>query len=553
MSTLSNHRSNLVKSHELVERLEGLLRDCDVADVPFRHRRASRSWVAERIGCSPGTLTTSVRLRKTLTLWEKSLPNAVTDTTEPELVADVDDSSVVLFPGPKLKDLILPVSVTIKGGLYRMPVLLMGDRVDEWVSSYVRHLRVIKKRTYSTAEQTTTKLRLFRQYQRLHRVKTEEVTDDFLLAWQHSMKAAGVGLNRRNDCLSTVVSFFKWAEERGHLKYHVQLRAKGDYRDIAEDYVFPISARETFVTRKGVTISSWVSTLIEPGGHSTFGTRDTPTFPQIEKIVLAAAGHKRNSTRNILLLDWALQTGARVSEIVQVKIDDLPNDSTIGEYIDRDEEFIVIIVDRKNKGKDSLRVPLDLVLATIDYLSNDADRKRIIASKQGKANKEHVFLSEKGGVLTTDSVTRICRPFFRAAEIENANIHRLRARFITEIIERCLDDMAATGQSVDMTSDWSETILTMARARMGHSHIMSLRPYLNEIKVRRIQIDGKIVPRDEAERKRSQENLHRQMFERIKHNKTLVELDRLKSTGEKFAAVALMRRMLSEMEAELAA
>lgn len=553
MSGLSAVRSNVERSRELIERLQDLLRDCDVSEIPFRRRRASRGWIANKLGCSPGTLTTSVRLRKALMLWESALPHDQTETIVVEQDIEIGAANVIPFIRPELDDIIFPTQVTIKGGLYKLPVLFMGDQVDEWVTSFLRHLRVIKNLKYSTAEQTAVKLRLFRQYQRLNRVKTEQVTDDFLLAWKNSMKAAGLGLNRVNGCLSTVHSFLKWAQERGHLKYHVQTRAKGDYRDLAEDYVFPVSARETFVTRKGVTISSWVSTLIEPGGHSSFGSRHTPTPSEIETLILETEFHKRNSTRNRLLLSWALETGSRVSEIVQIRINDLPTQDTIGDLIDRGDEYINIIVDRKNKGLDALRVPMDLVLATLDYLWSDADRKKIIESKQGRANEDHVFLSEKGDVLTTDSITRICRRFFKAARIENANIHRLRARFITEIIEGCLDDMASKGQSVDMTSDWSETVLTMARARMGHSHIMSLRPYLNEIKVRRIQVDGRIVPRDELIRRRQQEGLHRQMLDRIRHNATMVELDRLKSTGEKYAALALMRQMVSEMEAQIAA
>jgi integrase len=553
MSGLSSIRSNVDKSQQLQARLEALLRDCDIAQVPFRHRRVARSWVADKIGCSPGTLTTSNRLRKMLSVWEKGLPKEQTETIVTEDNVDTTGSSIIRFSQPALNDIILPTNVTIKGGVYRLPVLIAGDRIDEWVTSYVRYLRVTKKRKYSSAEQTVGKLRIFRQYQRLNRVKTEDISDDFLLAWQNSMKAAGLDLSRRNACLSAVHSFFKWAEERGHLKYHIQLRAKGDYKDLSEDYQFPISSKETFVTRKGVTVASWVSNLIEPGGHSSFGTRDTPTYPQIEDLILEISLHKRNSTRNRLLVSWALETGSRVSEIVQIRVDDLPTQDTIGEFIDRGDEFINVTVDRKNKGKDTLRVPMDLVLATLDYLWSDADRKKIIESKQGRANQEHVFLSEKGSVLTTDSITRICRRFFKAAKIENANIHRLRARFITEIIECCLDDMAATGQSLDMTSDWSETVLVMARSRMGHSHIMSLRPYLNEIRIRRIQVDGRVIPRDEIVRKRQQEGLHKQMLERIKHNAALVELDRLKSAGEQHAAVALMRQMLGEMEAQLAA
>ncbi|TBE93139.1 site-specific integrase [Rhizobium leguminosarum] len=543
--------SNLQKSRELHGRLSDLLQGCDIAAVPFFRKRVFRPWVADKIGCEPGTLTTNARLRKTLCLWEQE--NA--PTSSPDTIAiehwdeddDEDDSNVVPLFTRLNKGLIRSVDVVVRGKAYDIPMLYWTGGLDEVVCDYLRYLRVKKKHAFSSVGETAKKLRLFRRFQRAYRLKDTDVTDDFLISWQHSMERNGIGLNRRNDCITSVHSFFEWAELTGLLKNHVQIAAKSAYSDeLGADYVFPIASKQITVRKKGQTYYTWVSTLIEPGGESSFGKRATPTSKQIERLMLAVSDHSRNSLRNSLLLSWALQTGARVSEILQVRLDDLPSMDEIGEFLDRNPEYLWVVVKRKNCGESKLRVPIDLVLSTLDYLWNDNDRAKIV-EQHGECG--FVFLSEEGSVLTADSVTRICGRFFEIAEISNANIHRLRARYITEIIEGVLDDLEAKGQSVDLTSDWGETVLTMAKNLMGHSHIMSLRPYLTEIQVRRIREDGTIVPREELERRRLRKELDKALVTRVKHNGQLAEADRLMGAGKMSQAAQMLRVMADDLEA----
>ena len=140
-------------------------------------------------------------------------------------------------------------------------------------------------------------------------------------------------------------------------------------------------------------------------------------------------------------------------------------------------------------------------------------------------------------------MTRLCGRFFALAKIENANIHRLRAKFITEILETVLDELQTSGVSFDVTSDWGETVLIMARNRMGHTHIMSLRPYLNEIRVRRVQMDGKIVPREELDKRRVRKELDAALVQRVRHNTTLAKADRLIGSGEAHQAGLMLRAL----------
>jgi site-specific recombinase XerD len=548
MGSSGKPSSTIAQGHDLVERLTSLLKQRKVVEMPSFRNRLSRAWIADEIGCAPGTLTTNVRLRKLLSIWEKEQFRSIPTAAQP--VDEQQASNVIPFKKIELKDIILPVDIVILNKVYTVPTLYHGDRIDALVSRYLRHLALKKKHVFSSISETAKKLRIFRRFQHAHCLQDQDVTDDFLLAWQISMEAKGLSVNRRNDCITTVHSFFEWAEEQGFLKNQVQLRAKHEYPNLPSDYIFPISSTEAIVRRHGITYTSWVSTLIEPGGASPFGRRHTPTPEEIRRLLLEATSHKRNGVRNGLLISWAFRTGGRVNEILQVKVGDLPTAEEIAELLGSNNQNIVIKVKRKRRGTDSLVIPIELLLATANYVWSDRDRAKIVAKNEANKKRcDYVFMSEEGDVLTTDSVTRICGAFFVKAKIKNANIHRLRARYITEIIERCLDEMAETGQSADANSDWAETVLTMAQTRMGHSHITSLRPYLSEIGVRRIQVDGTITKREERARMDELVELNRQTFENIKHNRTLIQMEKLLNGGSKQAAAAFLRELANQIEA----
>lgn len=550
MAYMSKSSSTIAQGHALYERLTLLLQRRNVSEMQSFRKRVTRAWIAGEIGCAPGTLTTNLRLRKLLSDWEKDQFGSM--PTAPGVIIE-QSSNVVPFKKIVLKDIIVPIDIVISKKVYTVPTLYDGDRIDALVTRYLRYLTLKKKFKYSSISETAKKLRIFRRFQRANRLKDHDVTDDFLLAWQISMEAKGLSINRRNDCITTVHSFFEWAEEQGILKNQVQLRGKHEYPNLPDDYIFPISSTEAVVRRHGVTYTTWVSTLIEPGGASPFGRRHTPTPAEVRRLLLEATSHKRNGVRNGLLMSWALRTGGRVNEILQVKVGDLPSAEEIADLLGSENQTTVITVQRKRRGADTLIVPIELLLATANYVWSDKDRAKIVAKNEAnKISCDYVFLSEEGGVLTTDSVTRICAGFFVKANVKNANIHRLRARYITEIIERCLDEMAESGQSADVNSDWAETVLTMAQTRMGHSHIMSLRPYLSEIGVRRIQVDGTITKREERARKDELVELNRQTFENIKHNRTLTQMEKLLNGGNKQAAAAYLRELASQIEATAA-
>lgn len=541
MASLPTSRSNFDKSRQLVAALQTLLITLDPETVVFRRGKLHRSWVAAKLGCAPVTLSTNGKLRGMLCEWEDE--HGAYGDHIPASLDDEDDAVTNVIPFPsKPKGLILPVEIEVESKTYRVPHLYWEDGLDEWVCAYLRHYIVKEHRSYSSAEQLAVKLRRFRGYQRANSVETKHVTEMFLIAWMQTLEAT-CQVDRRNDYIRAVHGFFVWAETNGRLRHHVQLGPKPQYASyLGDDYVFPIPSTEVVVERRGAKYYKWVSTLIDNSGHSNEGSRHTPTSEEIERLIQEVWSHGRNAVRNNLIISWALETGARVSELLQLKVSDFPPLERAGEILS--EEFTYIVVNRKNRGAAKLRVPRMLIARTLEYTYGDPERSAIVA-EYGESGD--VFLSEKGGVLTSDSVTRICGEFFVKAGIVNANIHRLRARFITDIIEGVLDDLEAQGQHVDFTSDWSSSILSMAKNLMGHGHVMSLAPYLNEIRVRRIAPDGKILPR-KAKGHEERDTHGKQLHEQVKHNVIVAEAERLRSLGDFRGAAAKYREAADQLQ-----
>jgi integrase len=549
---LSNHALGIL----FQERLDRVLKTWDPAEIPAFNGKFSRKWFADQIGCSPLTLTTNPRLRKALTRWEEKHQKKIVSGDSRR---EDDETNMVRLPRKKSGGRIYKVPVTVALGKNSptkiVPTLVWEDGMDEWVGDYARNLIFRSPNGTSSVEETVKKLRQFRTFQRRFGVAHEHVTDDFLIALQAEMEAQGrASPKRRDEIISAVHDFFKWADGEGLLVNHVQTRPKNEY-DLPDDYQFPISSKLVTVRgRHGKSYEKWVSTLTGGATHSTYGTRRTPTSEQVLKLGEVVDGDERNGVRNKLIMDWALFTGARVSEIVQLRESDLPSFDNIQAFFDAEGGLKVfeVWVDRKNRGRSMLRVPGDLALRTAEYIALDAQRLRIIncSLRGNRRDDDLIFLSERGRALHTDSITRIFRGFFKIAGIKKANIHRLRAKFITEMIEFQLDRYAAGGIHVDPTSSWQETVLVSACQAMGHSHPISLLPYLTEILQRRTTTEGKIEPRSVEIREQSLRDSVKQLSASLSVFPRLGEIQKLvaeKRINEALEAVADFQDQLREM------
>ncbi|MBM3092212.1 hypothetical protein GFB56_15505 [Ensifer sp. T173] len=534
-----------------VEGLENLLVGLNPADVPNRAGRYSREWFASRIGCATATLTSSTALRRMLGDWERDNPAPADFGKLAGLESNAADN-VVVFSSRVADASIWRVPVLVKTRQLIVPTLIWDDEgFDDWVGDYARYLVVERKQTPQSVEETIKDLRVVRRAQRKRSLEYHEINDGFLLELQSEFANAGVSPRQSDGYIIALHDFLKWAESKGRLKNQVQVASKHDYPEDMADYPFPVTSEQVQVTgRHGKTYMKWVSPLLIRGGHSTYGTRHTPTGDEIEELLRQIDLHSRNIGRDKLIVSCPFMSGARVSEMVQLYQSDFPTpDTVMGLFDEGMPPYLEVKVVRKNRGKSNLRIPLDLVLMIVDYLYNDEQRKQVIRDLglEGQNNLP-LFISEKTGkALTTDSITRICGFFFRKARIKKANIHRLRARYITEVIEYQLDLLAERGMDVDPTTNWQETILTMAVQLMGQGHRISLQPYLNEILVRRTTAEGKIEPRSVEAREKALGEIQKQMAGRFKAYKVLSDAERLLAEGNYEAAAGILERVLDSI------
>ncbi|OWK25390.1 hypothetical protein AJ87_10905 [Rhizobium yanglingense] len=124
-----------------------------------------------------------------------------------------------------------------------------------------------------------------------------------------------------------------------------------------------------------------------------------------------------------------MRTGARVSEILSIRLRDLPWDpQQQTEMIEKDQWLIKLKKRTNHLEGGILYAPADLIWDTCNYI--EKQRQEIVAARGDKAGAA-IFLSQRGTPIVADSVTRICNKLFLAAQVYKANIHRLRGALTT--------------------------------------------------------------------------------------------------------------------------
>ncbi|MGB2790972.1 MAG: tyrosine-type recombinase/integrase [Candidatus Moraniibacteriota bacterium] len=132
---------------------------------------------------------------------------------------------------------------------------------------------------------------------------------------------------------------------------------------------------------------------------------------EIEKIIEAT-----ENTKYKLMISLGYASGLRVSEVVNLKVEDLDID-----------ELIVHIKGAKGKK--------DRISVLPEKLRNDL--RNIIA---GKSNDDLVFTSNRGGALTTTSLQKMFRKSLVKAKVNKpATFHSLRHSFATHLLENGTD------------------------------------------------------------------------------------------------------------------
>ncbi|MDX0563780.1 tyrosine-type recombinase/integrase [Sinorhizobium medicae] len=469
-----------LSSDEIQARLETILKSkFDGKTIIWNRKKGiSRAWIAELVGCTPATLSKG-RFRRRIVEFEVSQRPAHVSSHR---VSPANDNVELLHP--KRRDgYLIKTSIRLNGNDWEIPAIIWPSGLEEETADWFRYLIVNKKRAFSGVEEVAKHMRQFRKFRRRHRISLKGVNDSVLIRYQDELRANGVSQPRRNALLRTVHLFYRYAEEAGVVRHMVQIGRPSSYAEPILSFEFPISSQEiNIVLKSGRTKVSWVWPFLETGDGSRYGRRHTPNFAEVDKI-FSFTDIQRHGRRNVLIMNWALRTGARVSEILSIRLEDLPQLPLDFDKLAVKDQWVVRLRKRKRRRNGGvLYAPADLIWDTLDYIRTEREETIL---KRGKSRPKNVFVSERGEALVPDSVSRICGYLFRAAQVYNANIHRLRARFAHNAVELTLLQLEEIGVTLDPTSGWHETALIITAQVMGHSSPMSLRPYLDDILLRR--------------------------------------------------------------------
>jgi hypothetical protein len=135
---------------------------------------------------------------------------------------------------------------------------------------------------------------------------------------------------------------------------------------------------------------------------------------------------------------------------------------------------------------------------------------------------------------------------FKAAGVKKASLHRLRAKAIVEVIETQIDAYAELGISVEVSGQWTETILVRVAEMAGHASPLSLRPYLNFVLARRASSTEAARRQRLAAETRHLQRQVRALTAELEKNKNIVAAARLARSGKREKADELLRRAMDE-------
>lgn len=157
--------------------------------------------------------------------------------------------------------------------------------------------------------------------------------------------------------------------------------------------------------------------------------------------------------------------------------------------------FIYCNVANKGGGWTQIPIPMELCEDLVDYIWT---RRQELWSRMTQSSRKeiatNVFLSYKGGALTQEAIVNYFNEKFKELGVD-ATFHKLRAAFIQEVVKRAyLFERGLNG------SAWQvETVLEIARQRLGHKSNKSLKYYLDNILAEEIIQGHPIVVSEEKD------------------------------------------------------
>lgn len=230
-----------------------------------------------------------------------------------------------------------------------------------------------------------------------------------------------------------------YRSDLGHYLAWLEARSVGSgskvSADHVRDYVGALSGTRTTVARKLSSIKNFHRFLLDEGVVLDDVTRDlhAPKLPgrlpkaltvaQVQDLLDAVVGDDPIALRDRALLELLYATGARVSEVTEMSVDDLVDDQG------RAGDMVRVM----GKGRKQRIVPVgSYARAALDsYLT----RARPLLIKNAKKSTPVVFLGARGGPLSRQNAWLIIQGAARRAHLDGlVSPHTLRHSFATHVL-----------------------------------------------------------------------------------------------------------------------
>lgn len=283
----------------------------------------------------------------------------------------------------------------------------MTDNLIEQIDDYLRFgqlERGLSDNTISAYRQDLMEFFTFVKSERMKSWPTEAIDIDAFLARQKDLNKASSSISRM---ISSLRKFYQWLARQNIQKINPMLEIDAPKKE----HRLPVALSEDEITKL----------LSQPDISKKLGLRDRA------------------------LLETMYATGMRVSEVINLKEED----------IHPELKLIKVF----GKGSKERLVPVsDIALEWIAKYQEEVREPLIL--KKGKAS-EYVFLNNRGGALTRQAVWQIIKRYCQLAGIEkDVTPHTLRHTLATHLLENGAD-------------------LRVVQEILGHSDISTTQIYTN--------------------------------------------------------------------------
>ncbi|WEV42841.1 site-specific tyrosine recombinase XerD [Lactobacillus sp. ESL0684] len=297
------------------------------------------------------------------------------------------------------------------------------NKLQEQVEDYLRYVQLergLSANTISAYRQDLTEFLAFLKKENLSSWPTKAVDIDAFLAQQRDLNKATSSISRM---ISSLRKFYQWLARQNIQKINPMLEIDPPKKEQR----LPVALSVAEVTQL----------LQQPDTTRKLGLRDRA------------------------LLETLYATGIRVSELINLKFDDLHEDLKLLKVF--------------GKGSKERLIPISGV--AISWIKSYQQKVRDpLVLKVGK-NSDFIFLNNRGGSLSRQAVWQIIKRYCQLAGIKkDVTPHTLRHTFATHLLENGAD-------------------LRIVQEILGHSDISTTQIYTNLSQKHILQVYAKTHPR----------------------------------------------------------